>query len=277
MNPFETRRCSGFPLSIGSGLALESIFEPIIDRYDNDKEIHKIKLDKYKYHIINVYTIIRNILGAVEHIKKKDTLLYSSKLPETVINELEVIKNLYIGTKTEPIFIMPDYKIPIANLNYKKESHSWYGYLEIIDRLVKRPLLNNKIVHIETNYKLPRITENVLITSHIQIDYLNVKNVPNLDILQSHTGELVPTKDFNSKYHPIGAKTMEVFPFIEELYFFLGDNTLIKPLKVSTRYQLHELAVANKWNFRTTREKVLNDIKKNSELNDILKNYKHVY
>lgn len=277
MNPFETRTMASFPVSIASGLALESIFEPIIDRYDDKKEIHKIKLDKYKYHVINVYTIIRNILGAVDQVKKKDTLIYSSKLPETVINELEVIKNLYIGTKTEPIFIMPDYKIPLANLNFKKENHSWYPYLEIIDKLAKRTIVNNTLVKISTEYKLPRTNDNVLITSHIQLDYLNVKNIPNLDILQSHTGELVPTKDFNSKYHPIGAKTLEVFPFIEELYFYLGDNTLIKPVKVSLRYQLHELALVNKWNFRTTREKVINDLKKNSELNDILKNYKSVY
>ena len=172
---------------------------------------------------------------------------------------------------------MPDYKIPIANLNYKKDSHSWYYYLELIDKLAKRTIVNNTIVKVLTDYKLPRITENVLITSHIQLDYLNVKNIPNLDILQSHTGELVPTKDFNSKYHPIGSKTLEVFPFIEELYFYLGDNTLIKPVKVSLRYQLHELAITNKWNFRTTREKVVNDLKKNSELYDILKNYKHIY
>lgn len=277
MNPFETRTMASFPVSIASGLALESIFEPIIDRYDDKKEIHKIKLDKYKYHVINVYTIIRNILGAVDQVKKKDTLIYSSKLPETVINELEVIKNLYIGTKTEPIFIMPDYKIPLANLNFKKENHSWYYYLELIDKLAKRTIVNNTLVKVSTEYKLPRTHENVLITSHIQLDYLNVKNIPNLDILQSHTGELVPTKDFNSKYHPIGAKTLEVFPFIEELYFYLGDNTLIKPVKVSLRYQLHELALVNKWNFRTTREKVINDLKKNSELNDILKNYKSVY
>ncbi len=277
MNPFETRTMASFPVSIASGLALESIFEPIIDRYDDKKEMHKIKLDKYKYHVINVYTIIRNILGAVDQVKKKDTLIYSSKLPETVINELEVIKNLYIGTKTEPIFIMPDYKIPLANLNFKKENHSWYHYLEIIDKLAKRTIVNNTLVKVSTEYKLPRTHENVLITSHIQLDYLNVKNIPNLDILQSHTGELVPTKDFNSKYHPIGAKTLEVFPFIEELYFYLGDNTLIKPVKVSLRYQLHELALVNKWNFRTTREKVINDLKKNSELNDILKNYKSVY
>ncbi len=277
MNPFELRVMASFPLSIPTGLALESIFEPIIDRYDDKKEIHKIKLDRYKYHVINVYTIIRNILSATEVIKKKDTLLYSSKLAETVINELEVIKNLYIGTKTEPIFIMPDYKIPLANLNFKKENHSWYYYLELIDKLVKRAIINNTLVKVSTEYKLPRTHENVLITSHIQLDYLNVKNIPNLDILQSHTGELIPTKNFNSKYHPIGAKTLEVFPFIEELYFYLGDNTLIKPVKVSLRYQLHELALVNKWNFRTTREKVINDLKKNSELNDILKNYKSVY
>lgn len=277
MNPFETRRYSSFPVSIGTGLALESLFDPIIDRYDKTKEINKVKLDDYKYHIINVYTLIRNILGAVENIKKKDTLLYSTKLAETVVNELELIKNLYNGSKTEPIFIMPDYLIPLRNLNFKKEVQSWYVYLELIDRLSKRTILNNKLVNIVTDYKLPRLSERCLITSHIQLDYLNIKNIPNLDILQSHTGELIQAKDINSKYHPIGQKTMEIFPFMEELYFLLGDNTLIKPQALSVRYQLHILALENKWNFRTTRDKVLNDLKKNSTISDIMKNFKSVY
>ena len=277
MNPFETRRYSSFPVSIGTGLALESIFEPIIDRYDKEKTINKIKLDNYKYHVINVYTIIRNILGAVENIKKKDSLLYSSKLPETVINELETINNLYIGTNTTPVFIMPDYTIPIRNLNYKKDQHSWYVIMELINRLCKRSILNNKLVKISTEYKLPKLSEKVLITSHIQLDFLNIKHIPNLDILQSHTGELITPKDFNSKYHLMGQKTLEIFPFIEELYFFLGDNTLIKPQAVSVRNTLHALALENKWNFRTTRDKVISDIKKNSTLSDIMKNFKTVY
>ena len=277
MNPFETRRYSSFPVSIGTGLALESLFEPIIDRYDKTKEIHKVKLSDYKYHIINVYTLIRNIIGAVENIKKKETLLYSTKLVETVVGELELIRNLYIGSTTEPIFIMPDYAIPLRNLNYKKDVQSWYVMLELIDRLSKRSILNNKLVKIVTDYKLPKLNERCLITSHIQLDYLNVKNIPNLDILQSHTGELITTKDFNSKYHPMGQKTMDVFPFMEELYFLLGDNTLIKPQALSVRYQLHILALENKWNFRTTKDKVINDLKKNSTIYDIMKNFKSVF
>lgn len=70
---------------------------------------------------------------------------------------------------------------------------------------------------------------------------------------------------------------MEVFPFMEELYFLLGDNTLIKPQALSVRYQLHILALENKWNFRTTKDKVMNDLKKNSTIYDIMKNFKSVF
>ena len=48
----QTRTLSSFPLSIGTGLMLESIFKPTIDRYDNERKIPQgIGIDTYNTHI----------------------------------------------------------------------------------------------------------------------------------------------------------------------------------------------------------------------------------
>lgn len=276
-NPFENRVLSSFPLSIPTGLALEAVFEPIMDRYDDTKKINKINIDNYKYHFFNVYTLIRNIFNAVTTVKNKDTLYYSKHLAQTVIDEIEMIKSLYLEKKCKPIFYFPDYVTVIRNLNHDKSSHSYYGDLVKIDKYVKRSILtlNNGL---SLDFKFPRTNEKCLITTHLSVDLLNVKSINNLDLLESHTGALKTPSDYNNKYHPIGKKPMEVFPFIEELYFLLGDKTIIKPSMLSLRLELFELAMEEKWNYRTTKERVLTSIRnKNLKCYDLVKNYKTIY
>ena len=276
-NPFSERVLSGFPLSIPTGLALESILEPIMDRYDDTRKIDKVNINNYKYHFFNIYTLIRNIFNAVTSVKNKDNLYYSKYLPQTVIDEIEMIKSLYLDTKCTPIFYFPDYITVIRNLNHNKLEHSYYQDMLKIDKYVKKSIfvLNNNIAK---DFKFPKSNEKCLITTHLSVDLLNVKNIPNLDLLESHTGHLRKSNDFNNKYHPIGKKPIEVFPFIEELYFLLGDKTIIKPTLLSMRLELFELATNEKWNYRTSKDRVISSIRnKNLKCYELIKNYKTIY
>ncbi len=67
------RTVSGFPLSIGTGLALESILEPVQEVYDPQRVVpEKIKLNKYDAIWFNIDTLVRNIVGSVPTEVQKD-------------------------------------------------------------------------------------------------------------------------------------------------------------------------------------------------------------
>ena len=69
----EQRTQSGFPLSIGTALALESVFSPVQPVYDETRVVpEKIKESDYNLYLINAATLVRNVLGAVG---SKDYLL----------------------------------------------------------------------------------------------------------------------------------------------------------------------------------------------------------
>ena len=70
---------------------------------------------------------------------------------------------------------------------------------------------------------------------------------------------------------------MSVFPFMEVLLYFLGDTTMISPCNLSIRNELHKVALANNWTSRTTRDKVIADIYKNTTLKDIYGKYKKIF
>ncbi len=57
------RTVSAFPLSIGTSLAFESLFDGRQAPYDNERELpSRINIDDYKIFLINVGTLIRNII-----------------------------------------------------------------------------------------------------------------------------------------------------------------------------------------------------------------------
>ena len=69
------RTISSFPISISTASVLEAIFEPLIDPYDVEKvPDKKIRINSYRYHYYNVYTMLRNIIDSIST-KNRDILL----------------------------------------------------------------------------------------------------------------------------------------------------------------------------------------------------------
>lgn len=278
MNVFEDRTFSSFPLSIPTGLALESLFEPTIDRYDNDKVINKLDINNYKYYYFNIYTLIRNIINSTI-ISKKEDLIYSKYLYNVILDEIEIIESLFTNEmKCKIVWYMPDYSNIIKIYNSSefkiKENYKYQAEILKIHSLYKRLLKNS--IKIYEEHRLPKTTESCLITTHLYIDLCNVKSINKLTVLESHTGNSKTLKDFNTKYHPIGKKSLDPFPFIEELLFLLGDNTLVRPIGLTHRNMLYQTALDNNWNYRTTKDKIVYDLKK-STLIDLVKNFKSIY
>lgn len=264
-NPFEDRTIS-FGVSIGTGLSLETVFDPPDDvRYDKDREIPMvIKPDDYKYHIYNIYTIARNILSACV-IKDKFQLINNKFFLPTVLEEIENINMLYEDFKAKPILFMPDYTSLFKKFNKDKENATTNA---VIDYDTMRKIFKNIKPSMDfiTTTSLVATNEKVLLLSNYTIDLLNYKRVPKLDLLESHTGKIKTKAYFNSKYHPIGKRDMSIIPFTEKLLYLLGDKTIVKPGKLKLRIDLYKIAEEKNWNNKTTLDKIMYGIKDNPDL-----------
>lgn len=172
IDPFDDRLFSSFPLSIPTGIMLETLFTPTIDRYDVTRKVDKLKVDDYKYHIFNVYTLIRNIFNAVK-LKNKDVLFYSKRLLPVLIDEINTIKSLYQNTKCEPVFYMPDYFNVSKHLNSGKSNGITKTYEDTVKlaRMLKIGLKKPETdIKLYEEIKLPKSSDKILITTHIASD-----------------------------------------------------------------------------------------------------------
>ena len=61
-----TRTISAFPISVGTSLALESLFAPRLETIDPERKFERVDVTKYSEVWINLSTLFRNIVGAVE-------------------------------------------------------------------------------------------------------------------------------------------------------------------------------------------------------------------
>lgn len=276
MNILEDRTISSFPLSIGTGLALESIFDNTIERYDKDREIpNKVKIDNYKYHFFNLYTLSRNILSAT-NIKDKLSLLDNKHFIRILLEELDVIDSLYENTKCSPVYYIPDYNKVYIRFNKGKDDKFTKPYIELVSILAKlksSKIKKDNVIYID--YKLPKTKEKSLITTSIASDLLS--DISDLELLESHTGKLKGKWEWNSKLHGIGSNDISSLPFIEEILFLLGDKILVKPTKLSIRLELLKISKDKNWSIRTTSSKVRNDIKTYKLVNERLADFKTLF
>lgn len=270
-NPFVNMSTSSFALAIGTGLALESMFEPRLPRYDDKREIpNKVNLNEYSYHIWNLYTIIRNILTAVQDEKDKVYLLGNKYLKDKILEEVDNLFLLYQGLKMQPVIYIPSYGNRIKRYNKEKLTPPTKTMLETtaIGMAVKNLKLNEelKIYNlIEKEDKIPMISEGkLLVTTHIAMDLLDLNS--RCMLLEAHTGKLRARWEWYNKYHPIGTKELSMMPFLPELLYILGDMTLVSPMKLTTRLELYQLAVDRRWTSRLTKDRVVDDLRRNSSL-----------
>jgi len=284
MLDLDNRVIGGFGVSIGTDIMLESLFVPNGKRYDESREIpNKVDLNKYSIHYYNLFTLTRNYLASFPYQERKNIkmfLMKDSTLLDLVIDEVNQIATLYDGFTCKPVLFIPNYDKVYKGLNKDKDvviSDENYILMQYVLYHLKKKKYNLELDVLANGYKLTPTSKKVIITTHIYVDLLNYFKVPNLYLLESHTGRLKDKKFFNTKYHPLGKRTLDVFPFIEELLYILGDKIISKPMKLTIRRELHNLAVENKWSSYTNRLKVLQDMYKNSILEPLVKNYKRVY
>lgn len=267
-------------ISIGTHLALETVFSDRLDLYEKEREFKKVDINGYKYHIFNLYTVVRNLINSCVH-KHKDEVLLDKDFISALSMEIKLINSLYDGTKCEPLLFYPDYSTIYKRYNVNKitadtsmfkEHMLIRGVLHKYDKIIKS--LNNG-----KGYKITKInnlkpSDKILITTNIACDLFNNFN---LELLESHTGKVKNKYEFNSKYHKIGNQDLSSLPFMEDLLYILGDRCIVTPFGIKIRRLLLDIASSNNWTVRTTRDTVRNGLNKEKELRTLISNFIHCY
>ncbi len=260
-----SRTTSSFPISIGTALALESIFlEGKLPKYDKDREIPNIvKLKNYDEIWINIYTLIRNISGAV------DKNIFRNSEPKEILDvlldEVDNINSLFAiegNNLCIPKYYYCSYKklknkYKNSEVKFREDktdlqkfySHKVNKVIELINKTTEG--INN----FDSEIKSDKFTRSLLIT-HIPYDLLSHKNFNKLDLLETHTGKLKTRFQWYSKYYPIGDYDLSNLPFLRILLLVLGDHVLIQPNDIRLRRMIYETSQKGKWTTATTVDKV---------------------
>lgn len=273
---------SSFPVAIGTGLMLESLFESRTERYDPLREIPvNLNVNNYKHHIYSIHTIVRNMLSAIPH-KNKIEVINDKMLPKLIEAEVESIFSLYDGTKCQPILFIGDYSKPIdyMNINKASKSNAQVVLYEMVHDIVKRLEFTNvdkfDKKDLPKPYKLPTIGDKHLLTTSFAVDLHTNSNT--MTLLESHTGKVKDKYEFNSKYRKTALGDITTLPFNEKLHIIAGDRTLINPIKMSWRKELFQIALENAWTPRTTEEKIMKNLSTYSnDLHQLVLYYKKLY
>lgn len=251
MNPILTDRAkSGFPVSIGTGLALETLLEPEIEVYDDTRELPaRVEIKDYNLMVINVSTLLRNLLGAVS---RED--LSSIKLPEyldVLKEEIQYLNDLFVFQDLEPYFYIHTYgyvKEHYPPDKLRKATTLKQLQLEMIVNYCLGELQKDSSIHTHTyNIKINKAFKALIIT-HVPWDLLSYTEFLKLDLLESHTGVLKTRKDWNSKYHKLPNRDMSSLPFSRELLSIFGDNIMFIPDSLKKRVDLYEKLISKKTN-----------------------------
>lgn len=235
------RAFSGFPVSIATGMALETLFEPVQPVYDDSREVpKKVNLKDYNNYIFNVSTLLRNLLNSLPSseillIPKKDIL-------DTLLDEITFISELFQMENLNINFY-------INNYQYVKDTYDKENILRkpttdkqlIIENIMKYCLdfiSKHDDVTLFTKSIKYKNTDQALLLSHIAWDLLSYDNFIKLDLLESHTGVIKSRKLWNSKYYPLPDHDMSFLPFMEYLLVKFGCSNMFKPAPLKERIEL---------------------------------------
>lgn len=267
-SPIWSRTLSSFPLSVGTGLAFESLFTPTTERIDNERVIpEQIVLKKYDELWINVYTLYRNITSAM---KPEDM---SSVTPEDVAmaitSEMEVITGLLrnegSGTTVARYYVSHykglDSKYPRAVLRVDSTigQRNYHSLYENAMESLRKNHQEYKDIKVFKNVVTPdKAYPKAIIFTHVPHDLLEHRKFSKLDLLESHTGVLKGYDKFYTKY--LNGKDMFPLPFIPLLLQIFGDKETFRPMSMKIKKEILELAQTSRWSPATTDAKIKFDI-----------------
>lgn len=261
------RTTSALPISIGTSLALESLFQGTQAPYDKTRVIPEtISVAEYQECYLNVETMIRNIQGAVDRVSFIDSS--PQEIVDIILSEIDIIESVFQIEGSDlcrPVFFHNTFKSLRSEYNGRgkfREAQTTIqkAYELKVDQVLKKlTKTSNKVLEFDTNVK-PNANEgdrpSALIVTHFPADLLSRKYFKKLDLLESHTGVVKKFQNWNTKYAPVGEDSLSHLPFCKSLLIIFGDRSMIEPLEPKLRRKILDISIKDKWTPFTTESKM---------------------
>lgn len=277
------RTTSAIPCSIGTSLALESIFNGTQEAYDPAREIpQRINISDYEEFWINLSTLFRNIIGSLP----KDAMLhlFARDIATTIHEEIDLIVSLVKDSNpnTKLTFYACDYSVlqhKYANKHVAFRTDNTDGqkfYSKLLGDTLKvifKPPYDTTLIKSFKAKLVPNGKPKALILTHCAYDLTSSGAFKDLHLIESHSGKLKTKAQWYTKYSD--GKDLVMIPFLEGLLPVFGDNEIFRSMGYKVKKEIIDLAKEKNWTSVTTKEKVLFDIKtlKNTYLVTILETF----
>lgn len=244
MSILNDRQMSGFPVSIGTGLALETLDAPEIEVYDPSREVPpRVDITQYDAIFFNAKTILRNIFGSIP--AGSIMSVTPDEYYACLKNEVAYLSDKFSLEDVESYVYDSDYlnarRLAPAN-KYRLATTEKQLFMQTIeDKVIGRLVKEKQITKVKdyVNFNAQRC----IIFTHIPYDLTNSVKYNVMHLLESHTGVLKKPNQWGSKYYPIGDWDMEVLPFRLDLLIKFGDHVMFKPDPIDLRKKLYESLV----------------------------------
>ena len=247
-----------FPVSIATSLALEGLLGILEDQPVESKNA---PIANYDGLAINVRTLVRNMYSSLPGNQART--LTPDAVAEAVEVEMQIIQHA-LEDRGRPGFQLHFYALTLKSFYERYKFANTRGvntdFQKLYDALeadVNQYLINSSEVFSENATKPGDLNPNIgngrmLLLTHYPLDLLNSSN-KKVALLESHTGRVKTSKDFNTKLKT-GNQNL---PFdIMTLQFFGDTGNMFKPFPVKIRKVLLDIAEKNKWNQTTTEERI---------------------
>jgi len=266
-NALSDRNTSSFPLSIGTGLAFESLFSPREAPYDSSRMVpNKVNLKKYNDVFINVFTLYRNLVGSMKSIDVQSTSI--EDLADTLRQEIDVIYSLFDQEGNDiikPIFYTMTYQdvwvgswCKSAIVKHPKTilQQDFYNRYR---KLIKK--LDDLSINRYNSTLNEKTRGSVLIHTHMPIDLIDYGKYKSMDLLESNTGRLKTPNTWSTKYAKVNGEYINNIPFNKMLLVVFGDRVIINPYPNVIRNEILKIAKDSNWTAATTEAKIRLDLK----------------
>ena len=257
------RELGQLPVSIGTSLAFEGAYGILEDHPNLLPIIHKVEVL-----YINIRTLIRNIVGAVD----SDTamILTSEDIVATLVNELQIIEasvKQVTGGKVEIVPYYCEYKslkrlFPHAMLKETKpETKGGIAFLREQQALVDFEEKMGWIYSKKFDIEFDKDDRAGLILTNYAIDLLQRYKFRSLSLVESHTGAVKPPAMWYTKLN--NGKELTNIPFDRMTVQMFGDGSnLFSPFPIKIRKHMVEIATKNSWTPLTTKSYIVDSITK---------------
>lgn len=261
----DTRDKGGFPISIGTSLAIESACGVFPERPVDPPPLRNVKEIW-----VNLRTVVRNLVGALSP-EVRDMVLPGQLVP-AMLEDMAILESTVSKASAgmvRVVFYCCDYSslsrvFPNAMLRTPKtEKQHLQKALEdnaVTLTIQSSPPQDLRFFRFEITGSFPQS----FIITHLPVDLLARYSFSRLELLESHTGAIKPPPQWHTKL--TGGKELINIPFNRFSLQVFGDNGhQFGSMLPSVRKEVLRVAEQDNWTTITTDEKIRVSLRKIQE------------